>query len=440
MPASVAERGIIRVNPDLVVERLRGPRIFVIGMGTINPLGHDVATTWKNIKANKNGVSAVDIEFSGVKVAGVVHDFDPETQLGTLDRREIKRRSRAALFARKAAIEALNDAGMLNEEEKLKEGIDPTRVGVFIGTGIGGAMLAVDAADILRSGKRTTPSLLMQILLERVASTVSKDTGAKGPLLCPSAACSTGNVAISLGINEIRARKADAMIVGGTEAANVFTSLGLFKYSTALTNSADPETASKQFQKRADGFIFGEGVGILVIATEKFADKNGAHKYAELVGAGDTADAFHDTAPSGEGAVRAMQQALSYLTEEEQGEAEYLLDCHGTSTGEGDRTETAAIKVVFPRHILETRAVVYAPKHDITHTVGAAGGVEAIAGIKAMEEGIVPGYPTFTDPIEEASGLYIPRQTERRKTNVVVNNSFGFGGINSVSVFKAVRS
>ncbi len=426
-------------TPDAVVEQLRRTRIFVIGMGTINPLGNDVATTWQNAKAGKNGVSAVDVPYSKVKVAGVVEDFDAATSLPNLAARETKRRSRAALLARKATEEALVDANLLGEEGKLRDDIDPTRVGTFIGTGIGGAMLVADAADNLRAGKRTTPSNLLQILLDRVATTVSKDFGAKGPVLTPTAACATGNVAISLGIDKICAGKADAMIVGGTEATNNYISYELFRNATSLTKSTDPDSASRPYDKGRDGFVFGEGAGILVIATEGFANKIGAHKYAELLGAGDTADAFHDTAPSGEGAVRAMREALSYLTEEERAEAYFLVDAHATSTLEGDQSEANVIKTVFSRDELEGKVVVYLPKEKLSHTIGAAGGVEAILGIMAMNEGIVPGNKNLVDPMDEAEGLDIPRETSGREINMVANNSFGFGGINAVFIAKKVE-
>lgn len=424
---------------DTAPERLRSQRVFVIGMGTINPLGHDVASTWQNAIAGKNGISAVDVEYSKVKVAGVVHDFDPQTSLEKFDHRELRRRSRSQLFARKAAYEALVDAHMLNEDGVLKEEIDETRVGVFIGTGIGGAMGIAESSERLKAGKRTTPSDLLQILLERTASTVSKDFKAKGPLATPTAACATGNVAISMGLDKIRLGKADAMIVGGAEATNNFISLELFRNSTALTNSSDPQTASRPYAKGRDGFIFGEGAGILVIANEEFADKVGAHKYAQLLGAGDAADAYHDTAPSGEGAVRAMQEALSYLTEEERADASFLVDGHGTSTQEGDPSEARSIKTVFTRDEYEKRAIVYLPKGKLSHTIGAAGGVEAVIGIKAMEEGIVPPNANLSERMDEAEGLNLPTATVKRETNVLVNNSFGFGGIDSVVVFKKVE-
>lgn len=435
--AQVVEAG--RFTPDGVAEKLRTPRIFVIGMGTINPLGHNVPSTWENAKAGKNGISAVDFEYSKVKVAGVVEGFDPDTSIPTLEPREVKRRSRPTLLARKAAEEALRDANMLGENGKLREEINANRVGVFIGTGIGGAMLIAEASERLKAGTRTTPSDLLKILLERVAVTISKDFGAKGPLMTPSAACATGNVAISLGVDKIRAGKADAMIVGGTEATNNFISFELFRNSTALTKSEDPQTASRPYDKARDGFIFGEGAGILVIATEEFADKIGAHKYAELVGCGDTADAFHDTAPSGEGAVRAMQEALGYLTEEERAEAVTLVDGHGTSTKDGDPSEANGIRTVFSREELADRVIVYLPKGKFSHMIGAAGSVEAVVGIKAMEEGIVPGNANLVDRMDEAEGFDMPTQTVRRDVNVMMNNSFGFGGINSVVVFKKAK-
>lgn len=418
------------------VEDRAATRVVITGMGVITPLGLNVPDFWKNLVAGRSGISSVEFPYTSVKVAGVVHDFNPEVSLsGLVHQKNIKKLSRPVQFAIAAAYEAFLDGGLLDEQKHMLENVDLTRFGTVIGTGIGGAVSIIESDEKLAQGQSVKPSDLFRSEPERVASAVSMTFGLKGSLEAPSAACATGNIAASNGLKEILLGNADLMVVGGSEACLHGVTLSLFESAHALSLQTDPVTASKPFNKKRDGFVMSEGAGIYILESLDHALKRGAKIYAELVGYGNTADAGHDTVPSEEGQRRAINLAMRNVKNPD-GHTIYI-NAHGTSTPPGDPVEISAI-----RKELEGRDIaVSSSKSEIGHTVGAAGAIEAIVCMEALNEGILPPTINITDPIEEAEGLnLVPNEAQLVEgVEVVLNTSFGFGGINSVLAFQVFR-
>jgi 3-oxoacyl-[acyl-carrier-protein] synthase II len=404
-------------------------RIVVTGMGAVTPLGLNVPDLWKNVIEGRSGISEVEFPHTRVKVAGIIRDFDPEKALsGIVHNKDLKKLSRPAQFAIAAAYEALNDSGLLNEEKKLVEGIDSDRFGTMIGTGIGGAASIIDSERKLSSGKRVHPSDLLSSEPERVSTAVSMVFGLRGAIEAPTAACATGNVAASNGIKEILLGDADIMIVGGSEACLHEVTLSLFESGHALSLQTDPKTASKPYNKHRDGFVMSEGAGVYIIESLEHAKKRKAKIYAEIGGYGNTADAYHDTSPSIDGQRRAIRKAMKNAGKLN-GNTIYI-NGHGTSTVPGDPAELTAIREELP-HI---KKAVSSTKSEMGHMVGAAGAVEGIFAMKALAEGVFPPTINVTDPIEEAEDLnLIPNEAQMIEgVEIALNESFGFGGMNSV--------
>jgi 3-oxoacyl-[acyl-carrier-protein] synthase II len=406
-------------------------RVVVTGMGVITPIGNQVDRFWNNLVAGTSGISTIDhMDVSEYKtsIAGVVRDFDAEAAVG---RREVRRMDRYTQFAVAAAKQAVEDANLTidatNEE----------RVGVYIGSGIGGIHTILDNYRTLlsRGPSRVSPTVVPMMIANMAAAQVSIMFGAKGPSLAPVTACATGNNAIGEAFKLIQRGGADAVIAGGAEATITDLALAGFGNATALSTRNDvPAQASRPFDAQRDGFVAAEGAGVLVLESLEHAERRGARIHAEIVGYGSTSDAYHIVAtdPEGAGAYRAMRDALA-----DAGLAPEELDtinAHATSTPAGDLSETRAIK-----RLLGSRAYdvpISANKSMIGHMLGAAGGVEAVALIKTLQDGVIPPTINLENPDPECDLDYVPIVARKAELNYGLSSSFGFGGHNAVLVFK----
>ncbi|MGM0714793.1 beta-ketoacyl-ACP synthase II [Brevibacillus parabrevis] len=406
-------------------------KVVVTGMGVISPIGSNVEQFWNSLVEGKSGISHIDIFDTSrfkTKIAGLVRDFDPEARFG---RKEARRMDRFCQFAIAAADEALADAGLRLDD------CDRERIGVYVGSGIGGVQTLLDQYDTLRSRgpERVSPTLVPMLISNIAAAMISIKYGIYGPTMSPVTACSIGNTSIGEAYRLIQSGKADVVIAGGTEAAINEVSLASFSNATALsTRNDDPAAASRPFDAERDGFVMAEGAGILIVESYSHARKRDARIYAEVIGYGASSDAYHMVAthPEGLGPYRAMKWAL-----EEAGIEPAELDvisAHATSTEVGDRSETLAIKRLLGDHA--GRIPITANKSMTGHMLGAAGGAEAIALIKSIQEGVVP--PTINqderDPVCDLD--YVPNTARRMALNVGMSNSFGFGGHNAVIVLR----
>lgn len=406
-------------------------RIVVTGLGAITPLGNDVPTTWEALVAGRSGVDRIsqfDPSDSEVQIAAEVKDFDPVALFG---RRDARRNDRFTLFALEAAHQAISDADLVFDEE-LKQA-----TGVLIGTAIGGILTLLENYDTLKESgpHRVSPFMVPMMMPNAASGTVAITYGLKGPNVSLASACATGSHAIGEAAVMIRRGDAQVMIAGGSEAVVARLALAGFKNMGAVsTRNDEPQRASRPFDAERDGFVMGEGAGVVVLESLEHARGRGAHIYAELVGYGATADAFHITAPdeSGEGAARAMKAALrsAGLAPEE---VDYI-NAHGTSTLLNDRIETKAIRAVFDSHA--DRLVVSSTKSMLGHLMGAAGAVEAIACVRSLETGWVHPTINYEYPDPECDLNYVPNQARRLEPRVVLSNSFGFGGHNGCLVFR----
>ncbi|KDE48759.1 3-oxoacyl-ACP synthase [Geobacillus sp. CAMR12739] len=405
-------------------------RVVVTGIGAVTPLGNDAETTWKNIIAGQSGidiVTRVNPDDFPAKVAAEVKDFDPSL---FIDRREARKMDRFTQFAVAAALMAVKDANLdINES-------NAERVGVWIGSGIGGMETFEQQFEIFqqRGYRRVSPFFVPMMIPDMAAGQVSIILGAKGINSCTVTACATGANSIGDAFKVIQRGDADVMITGGTEAPITKMSFAGFCANTALSTNPDPKTASRPFDKNRDGFVMGEGAGIVVLEELEHALGRGAKIYAEIVGYGATADAYHITAPApgGEGGVRAMRQALhdAGLKPEE---IDYI-NAHGTSTEYNDKYETAAIKEVFGDHAY--KLAVSSTKSMTGHLLGATGAVEAIFSVLAIRDGIIPPTINYETPDPECDLDYVPNEARKQDVRAVLSNSFGFGGHNATLIFK----
>lgn len=404
-------------------------RVVITGMGVVTPLGNDVNTFWDALISGKSGISRIDtfdVTQHKTKIAGLVRGFNPDELFG----RDSRRMDRFCQFAVAAAQQALADAQITMDDET------PERVGVYIGSGIGGIQTLLDNHEILlqRGAKRVSPTLVPMMIPNIAAAQVSIHFGIKGPCIAPVTACATGNNAIGEAFRLLQRDKADIAIAGGTEAAITELTLAGFGNATALsTRNDEPERASRPFDADRDGFVASEGAGVLVLETLKHARQRDARIYAEIVGYGASSDAYHIVAPdpSGSGAAQAMKQAIE--------DAEIALEqvdyinAHATSTI-GDLSETRAIKQLFGTHAY--KLAISANKSMMGHTLGAAGGVEAVALVKTLQENVIPPTLNLEHPDAECDLDYVPQQARRAQLQVGLSNSFGFGGHNAVLVFR----
>ena len=403
---------------------------MITGMGIISPLGLDVTTTWDGIINGRSGVdfiTAFDSEGFDTQFAAEVKGFDPESYL---DRKNARRMDRFAQFAAVAAQEACRQAG-------LEPGsVDPYRVGVIIGSGIGGISTLSQQHEILidRGPKRVSPFLIPMMLGDMASAQVSMVTGSMGANYCAVSSCSSGADALGQGWAMIRRGQEDIVLAGGSEAPLVPVAVAGFNALRALSRfNEDPAKASRPFDVQRDGFVMGEGAAVLVLESEESANRRGVTPLAEIKGYAATSDAYHLTEPmaSGESAARAMSNAL-----EEAGvdpsEVDYI-NAHGTSTPLNDRHETMAIKVALGEEAY--RVPLSSTKSMTGHLLGSGGALEACFCVLAMENSIIPPTINLNDPDPDCDLDYTPNQARSKEINVTISNSFGFGGHNSVLVF-----
>ncbi|HEX8917227.1 MAG TPA: beta-ketoacyl-ACP synthase II [Chloroflexota bacterium] len=406
-------------------------RVVVTGVGCLTPLGKDTVTTWQGIKAGRSGVGRItrfDPERIPVRIAGEVNDFDPKALPNPKD---VRRMDRFQQLAYAAAVEALHDSKL----EIRPDNAD--RIGVLIGSGIGGLGSLSDGFKTLfeRGPSRISPFLITQMVVDLAPGYISILTGAKGPNFSVVSACATGAHATGEAYEIIKRGQADAMIAGGSEAGIVEIGIASFANMRALsTHNDEPERASRPFDLERDGFVLSEGSGVLILEELEYARERGARILAEVIGYGATADASHitDPAPGGEGALRAMCDALR--DSELAPEAVQYVNAHGTSTVVGDKAETAAIKHVFGRHA--QNLPVSSTKSMTGHLLGAAGSVEAIICIRALQEGFIPPTINYEHPDPACDLDYVPNEGRSADLDVVMSNSFGFGGHNVSLIFR----
>ncbi|MBS2770490.1 beta-ketoacyl-ACP synthase II [Anoxybacillus rupiensis] len=405
-------------------------RVVVTGLGAVTPLGNDVETTWKRIIAGENGVgplTRVNPDDYPAKVAAEVKDFNPELYM---DKREARKMDRFTQYAVASALMAVKDANLTINEENAE------RVGVWIGSGIGGMETFEQQFEIFqqRGYRRVSPFFVPMMIPDMAAGQVSIILGAKGINSCTVTACATGANSIGDAFKVIQRGDADVMVTGGTEAPITKMALAGFCANTALSTNPDPDKASRPFDKNRDGFVIGEGAAILVLEELEHARKRGARIYAEIVGYGSTGDAYHITAPApgGEGGVRAMRQALADagMKPEEIG----YINAHGTSTEYNDKYETMAIKEVFGDHAY--KLAISSTKSMTGHLLGAAGAVEAMFSILTMIDGVIPPTIHYETPDPECDLDYVPNVARKQEVNAVLSNSLGFGGHNATLIFR----
>ncbi|SVA35042.1 uncharacterized protein METZ01_LOCUS87896 [marine metagenome] len=406
-------------------------RVVVTGIGLVTPMGLDRKSTWDSLIEGKSGIdyiSLFDAEGYESRIAGEVNEFDATAALG---RKEAKRLDRFAQFACVAALEALEHANLNMEKE------DADRVGVLIGSGVGGIITITDQHKILlqKGPKRVSPFLVPMMLGDMASGQVSMMIGAKGPNFSTVSACATGADSIGEALEMIRRGRADVVIAGGTEAAVCEIGVAGFNSCMALsTRNEDPQGASRPFDSGRDGFVLGEGAGLIVLESLKHAEQRGANILAELSGYGASSDAHHVTQPhpEGEGAARAMKWAI-----EDAGIAPDKVDyinAHGTSTPLNDKYETIAMKRMYGDHAY--KLAISSTKSMTGHLLGAAGGIEAAFTVLAIKDGVVPPTININDPDPDCDLNYVPNNAIKQTVNVAMSNSLGFGGHNASLVFK----
>ncbi|MCT1904016.1 beta-ketoacyl-ACP synthase II [Oceanobacillus sojae] len=407
-----------------------GKRVVITGLGAVTPVGNDVSTMWESIIHGKSGidfVTKVDKELFTAKAAAEVKDFDPAAYMEKKDARKMDPFTQYAVAAAKMAVE---DANLEITDE------NADRIGVWIGSGIGGMKTWEDQHSkfLDKGAKRVSPFFVPMMIPDMAAGQVSIQLGAKGINACTVTACSSGANSIGDAFKVIQRGDADAMITGGTEAPISDMAFAGFTSAKALSTTDDPKKASRPFDKERNGFVMGEGSGILILESLESAKARGAKIYAEIVGYGATGDAFHITAPAenGEGAARAMQHAIDDA-ELNSDDIDYL-NAHGTSTNLNDKYETEAIKTVFGEKAFSL--AISSTKSMTGHLLGAAGAIEAIISIKAIVDGIVPPTINYEHPDPECDLDYVPNEARKQEVNAVISNSLGFGGHNVALVFK----
>ncbi|WP_026566129.1 beta-ketoacyl-ACP synthase II [Bacillus sp. UNC41MFS5] len=405
-------------------------RVVVTGIGAVTPLGNDAETTWKNILEGKSGIgplTRVNADEYPAKVAAESTDFNPEA---FMDRKDARKMDRFTQFAVASALMAVKDANLTINEE------NSHRVGVWIGSGIGGMETFEQQFEIFqnRGYKRVSPFFVPMLIPDMATGQVSITLGARGFNSCTVTACATGTNSIGDAFKVIQRGDADAMVTGGAEAPITRMSVAGFCANTALSTNPDPKTASRPFDKNRDGFVIGEGAGIIVLEELEHALARGAKIYAEIVGYGATGDAYHITAPApgGEGGARAMKMAINDGGLKP-AEIDYV-NAHGTSTEYNDKFETLAMKEVFGEHAYNL--AISSTKSMTGHLLGAAGGVEAIFTVLAIRDSMLPPTINYETPDPECDLDYVPNKARQKEIKAAMSNSLGFGGHNATIVFK----
>jgi 3-oxoacyl-[acyl-carrier-protein] synthase II len=405
-------------------------RVVITGMGAVTPVGNNVQDSWQAVINGQSGVgplTRIDREKFNAKVAAEVKDFDIEAYIPKKDARKMDRFTHYAVAAAKQAVE---DAKLDINDDNAAD------IGVWLGSGIGGMeTFEQQYKNLTEKGpRRVSPFFVPMMIPDMAAGQVSILLGAKGINSCTVTACATGTNSIGDAFKVIQRGDAVAMITGGAEAPITELAVAGFCSNTALSTNDDPATASRPFDKDRDGFVIGEGAGVLVLEELEFALARGAHIYAEIVGYGASGDAYHITAPAqdGSGAIRSMEQALRDA--EVTPDAVDYINAHGTSTYYNDMLETLAIHQVFGEHA--AKLAVSSTKSMTGHMLGAAGGIEAIFSALAIQESIVPPTINLVNQAEECDLDYVPNEARNMNVNYVLSNSFGFGGHNATLLFK----
>lgn len=406
-------------------------RVVVTGMGVITPIGNNLTVFWDGIKNGKNGVGMItrfNTEKFDSRIAAEIKDFDI---FQYVDRKSARRMDLFVHYAIAAAIQAVNDSKLDFSKE------DVNRLGVIVGSGIGGITTWEEEHTVLleKGPGRVSPFFVPMMISNMASGQISIHFGLKGPSGCSVTACATGNNSIGDAFKIIQRNDADVMICGGTEAA--LTPLGFVGFCSARAMSVrnnEPEKASRPFDKDRDGFVMGEGSGVVVLEELEHALKRGVPIYAEVAGYGMTADAYHMTAPppDGEGGARAITMAL--LDAGISPENVNYINAHGTSTPVGDIAETRAIKSVFKEHAY--KLAVSSTKSMIGHLLGGAGGAEFVTTVLAVKNNILPPTINLENPDPECDLDYVPNKAREGEINAAVTNAFGFGGHNAVLVIK----
>lgn len=403
-------------------------RVVITGMGAITPIGNNIAEFWDGLKNGKNGINFItrfDTAESKVKCAGEVKGFDPAT---VVDKKEVKRNDLFSIYAMAAADEAVKMSGINLDE------IDRERLGVIIGSGIGGLCTIEEQATKMatKGMSRIAPMFIPMAISNMAAGNVAIRFGAKGTCLDVVTACASSSHSIGEAFRSIKHGYTDYIIAGGSEASVCKLGIGGFAALKALSTSEDPDRASTPFDKERGGFVMGEGAGVLFMETLESAKARGAEILAEIVGYGSTCDAYHITAPASEGAARAMKAAMAEAGIDKT-EVGYI-NAHGTSTPANDSTETKAIKEAFGDHAYNLN--ISSTKSMTGHLLGATGAVEAIASILALKNGIIPPTIGYKVPDEECDLNYTVNEAVKRDIKYALSNTLGFGGHNGVLCLK----
>ena len=408
-------------------------RVVVTGMGMISPLGNDMASSWDGIINGRSGlgpITSFDVSQFTTRIAGEIRNFDPTAFMTAKD---VKKMDAFIHYGIAASLMAMDDSGLEVTDENAE------RIGALIGAGIGGILgIEEQTAKYLEGGPRKiSPFYIPSTIINMLPGQLSIMKGIKGPSFSAVSACATSNHSIGMAMRMIQYGDADVMLAGGAERGSSPTSVGGFCSMKAMsTRNDDPAAASRPWDRDRDGFVLGDGAGILVLEEYEHAKARGARIYCELVGFGASSDAYHMTAPSenGEGPARCMAMALkdAKLNPDQ---VEYL-NAHGTSTPLGDLAETLAMKRAFGDHAYKT--MVSSTKSMTGHLLGAAGGVEAIFSVLAIDKGIIPPTINLENPGEGCDLDYVPNVAREKKIDVAMSNGFGFGGTNGTLVFKRI--
>lgn len=408
-------------------------RVVVTGLGLVSPLGNDVASSWDGIINGRSGIGPIthfDASNYTTRIAGEVRDFDATRWVGAKD---AKKMDPFIHYGVGASLMALEDAGLTIDESNAE------RVGALLGSGIGGILGIEEQTIKFNEGgpRKISPFYVPSTIINMLPGQVSLLTGAKGPNFSAVSACATSNHSIGMAMRMIQYGDADVMFAGGAERGSSPTSVGGFCSMKAMsTRNDDPERASRPWDRERDGFVLGDGAGVLILEEYEHAKARGARIYCELAGFGATSDAFHMTAPSdtGEGAARCME--IAFRDAGINPDAIGYLNAHGTSTPLGDLAETMAIKRALGDHAYRT--MVSSTKSMTGHLLGAAGGAEAVFSVMALHTGIIPPTINLENPSEGCDLDYVPNVAREAKVDVAVSNGFGFGGTNGTLVFRRV--
>ena len=408
-------------------------RVVVTGMGVVSPVGGNLQDSWQAMLAGRSGIGAItlfDASTLPVRIAGEVTDFDPSECISP---REMRRMDRFVQFGVVAGIEAIKDSGLEISE------VNAPMIGVYVGSGIGGisTIESTTRLSMERGLKRISPFYIPMTITNMISGNLSILYGMKGPNLCMVTACSSGTHAIGDAARMIEYGDVDVMVAGGAEASIAATAVSGFSAARALSVRNDaPSEASRPWDSERDGFVVGEGAGVMVIEEYEHARKRGARIYAELTGFGMSGDAHHITSPSpgGEGASRCMNNALKNAAINP-AQVDYV-NAHGTSTPQGDIAETLAVKLTFGAHAKQL--AISSNKSMIGHLLGAAGGVEAVMTVMSIHHQKIPPTINLTTPDPQCDLDFVPNHSRDAKIKVALSNSFGFGGTNGTLVFSAV--